>query len=248
MHCEPLGYVRSCFKQKFGIPRQPGLVPSARGFIEICPEYATAEAFEGLEQYSHIWLIFQFHQHADKPWQARVRPPRLGGRQKKGVFATRSPFRPNSIGLSVVRLESIEIAKAGIHLHVSGLDVLDATPVFDIKPYLPYVDVVAQAQGGFAAQAPQALMQVHFSAQAKTDLQALESNKANWFEKLIVEILQLDPRPAYQASDYGDKIYAMLLDEFDVRWQVRAGQQTHVVEIVSSDHRSDDFSGETVKT
>ncbi|MCU7960334.1 MAG: tRNA (N6-threonylcarbamoyladenosine(37)-N6)-methyltransferase TrmO [gamma proteobacterium symbiont of Bathyaustriella thionipta] len=232
MQCEPLGYVSSCFKQKFGIPRQPGLVPSARGFIEVCADFAKAEAFDGLEQYSHIWIIFQFHQQADKPWQARVRPPRLGGDRKKGVFATRSPFRPNSIGLSVVRLESIEIATGRVRLHVSGLDVLDATPVFDIKPYLPYVDAVQQAEGGFAAQAPQVLMQVHFSEQAKADLQMLESNKAIWFEKLIVEILQLDPRPAYQASDSGDKIYAMLLDEFDVRWQVRAQQQTHVVEIV----------------
>lgn len=153
----PIGVIRSCFRQKFGIPRQPRLVPAARATLELLPSYAQPEAVRGLEGFSHLWLLFVFHGIPAGHWQPTVRPPRLGGNQRMGVFATRSSFRPNPIGLSAVALERIEISAGRVVLHLAGVDVLDGTPVLDIKPYVPYADSIPEAVGGFANEAPGAV-------------------------------------------------------------------------------------------
>ena len=150
----PIGVIHSCFKEKFGIPRQPGLVPAARAVLELLPPYNRAEAVRGLEGFSHIWVSFVFHACLDAPWKPTVRPPRLGGNRRLGVFATRSTHRPNPIGLSAVELERIETGPGRVLLHLKGADLMDGTPVLDIKPYLPYSDVIPGATGGFAAEAP----------------------------------------------------------------------------------------------
>ncbi len=152
---EPIGYVRSCFREKFGTPRQPGLIPSATGEIVVHPPYHTPHAFTQLEQFSHIWVLFLFHQALRDEWKPRVRPPRLGGNQSLGVFASRSPFRPNNIGLSPLKLERIEYGERPGRLFVSGIDLLDGTPVLDIKPYVPYADALPEARNDIAdAAAP----------------------------------------------------------------------------------------------
>ncbi len=138
----PIGIVRSCFREKFGIPRQPGLAPAARATLELLPPHNQPAAVRGLEDFSHVWLVFVFHGVPASRWQPTVRPPRLGGNRRLGVFATRSPFRPNPIGLSVVALDRIVTGQGRVALHLSGVDVLDGTPVLDIKPYLPYADRV----------------------------------------------------------------------------------------------------------
>ena len=162
----PIGIIHSCFSEKFGIPRQPGLVPVARAILEMRPPYDRDEAVNGLETFSHLWIIFVFHANPKGKWQPTVRPPRLGGNRRLGVFATRSGFRPNPIGLSVVRLEGIRRYKNKLLLDLSGVDLLDRTPVLDIKPYLPYVDSVPDAIGGFADRRPASAVTVVFSDHA----------------------------------------------------------------------------------
>ena len=145
----PIAHIKSDFSSKFGIPRQSGLIDELESKIIFEKEYSVPEAFRGLEGYSHIWILWQFSECADKEWNPTVRPPRLGGNKRMGVFASRSPFRPNSIGLSCVKLVSIDETDEGITLTVSGADLLDGTPIFDIKPYLPYADSIPDAVGGF---------------------------------------------------------------------------------------------------
>lgn len=158
----PIGYIRSCFMEKFAIPRQPLLAPAARGTLELLPPFDQAEALEGLEQVSHIWLLFLFHQALEDKPRLKVRPPRLGGNRSLGVFATRATHRPNGIGQSVVRLEGFEAGR----LWLSGIDLLDGTPVLDIKPYVPYADAVADARNGIA-DAPPPGIAVEWSEQAR---------------------------------------------------------------------------------
>ena len=160
---EPVGVIHSCFKEKFGIPRQPGLAPDARAVLELLPPYNRAEAVRGLEGFSHVWLSFIFHACLGEPWKPTVRPPRLGGNRRLGVFATRSTHRPNPIGLSAVELEKIEAAPGRVLLHLKGVDLLDGTPVLDIKPYLPYSDNIPGALGGFAPEMPAAPFEVSFA-------------------------------------------------------------------------------------
>jgi tRNA-Thr(GGU) m(6)t(6)A37 methyltransferase TsaA len=222
--------MHSCFKEKFGVPRQPGLVKAAPGIIEFFPEYSREEAFRGLGAFSHIWVLFLFHQNLCEQWRPTVRPPRMGGNQRAGVFATRSPFRPNHIGMSVVALDRVEIAESRMLLHVSGIDLVEGTPVIDIKPYINYVDAIPNAKSGFAEEAPVRQLQVEFTPQAQQQCEQLAADYPD-LNELITQLLALDPRPAYTDED-DDKIYGMRLYDFDVKWRVR-GSKVFVLELAA---------------
>lgn len=213
-----IGVVRSCFTEKFGVPRQPGLVSEASGVVELLPPYDDAEAFRGLEGFSHVWLFWHFHAiRSTGDWQATVRPPRLGGNRRIGVFASRSPYRPNPIGLSVVRLDAIVRDGGKLKLYVKGLDLIDGTPVLDIKPYLPYTDAV-QASAGYAAAPPES-HPVRFAPALEGVLEGLHMNGYPGLKGLIVDTLGLDPRPAYQRDDRRE--YGMRLYDLDIIWKVQ---------------------------
>ncbi len=204
-----IGRVESCFTEKFGTPRQSGIVPSARGRVVFSDE-VPAGACRGLEEFSHLWLVFLFDQVGAEEERWFVRPPRLGGNEKKGVFATRSPFRPNRIGLSLVKLEAV----CADSLEVSGLDLVDGTGVLDVKPYLPYVEALSGARGGFTEEAP-AELEVVFS----------EGWAAEWSGDemlLIKQALAVDPRPAYH--DDPERIYGCMIAGKNVKWRVEEGR------------------------
>lgn len=220
---EAIGKVHSCYKEKFGIPRQPGLV-KVPASIEIFPSYARIEAFRELESFSHVWVVFVFHQSMRDSWKPTVRPPRLGGNERVGVFASRSMFRPNPIGLSVVELKAVYQQDKNIILDILGGDFLDGTPVLDIKPYLPYVDAIPEAVAGYANEAPSSKLDIIFSAEAMEQMQACSKQYPD-LEKIITTILQYDPRPAYQDKNVPQKEdYAMRLYEFDVKWRIKDNQ------------------------
>ncbi|SMF52092.1 tRNA-Thr(GGU) m(6)t(6)A37 methyltransferase TsaA [Alteromonadaceae bacterium Bs31] len=230
-----IGIVRSDYKQKFGIPRQAGLVPEARATLELIAPYNNPAAFEGLSECSHIWLQFIFHQSLQHEWRPKVRPPRLGGNKSVGVFATRAPVRPAAIGLSVVKLEKIELAK-GVSLHISGADLLDETPVLDIKPYLPYADSVPEAVNLIASAQPDVLP-VNFSPLAESQLAQYLDRVTN-LRCLVIQVLRQDPRPSYQRTD-SERVYAMQLNQLDIRWRYfdrGAGDEIEVMEIVPFPH------------
>jgi tRNA (adenine37-N6)-methyltransferase len=212
-----IGIIHSCFKEKFGIPRQPGLAPLAKARLELLAPYNEPTAVEGLENVSHIWVQFVFHENAVEGWKPKVRPPRLGGNQSLGVFATRSPVRPSPIGLSVVKLDAIETANGLVVLHLSGVDFLDATPVLDIKPYVPYVDQVADAVNPIASVAPD-LKKVTIPDIWQRFCQDYQSTTSVPLAELITQVLQQDPKPAYQQPD-SERIYGMKLLDLDVRWR-----------------------------
>jgi tRNA-Thr(GGU) m(6)t(6)A37 methyltransferase TsaA len=216
-----IGTIHSCFKEKFGIPRQAGLVPEAPATITFHPEFANADAVRELDRFSHIWIIFLFHQAITDERPVMVRPPRLGGNRKVGVFASRSPFRPNPIGMSAVRLHRIEKTDRGPVLHIGGIDLLDQTPVLDIKPYIPYSDIISDAQGGFAPDAPEPVFSVSFAEEAEKRLQNLEKKFPD-IRAIIVKMLEKDPRPAYKAAkEQADgKILGIRLFDVDVKWVV----------------------------
>jgi len=217
---EPIGIVHSCFKQKFGIPRQAGLAPEAEGRLEILPPYNRPEAFHRLEEFSHVWLSFVFHATLREGWSPMVRPPRLGGQQKVGVFASRSPFRPNPIGLSVCELRAVDISTDGISLRLGGIDLLDGTPVLDIKPYLPYADALPQAQGGYSQPASPGDIPLHFSAAAEETLQAMGTTQANHLRRLLQQILREDPRPAYLQENSSQREFGVRLYRYNIRWRI----------------------------
>lgn len=208
----PIGFVRSCFKEKFAIPRQPQLAPAARGVLELVPPFDQAEAVQGLEQVSHVWLLFLFHQALEDKPRLKVRPPRLGGNQSLGVFATRSTHRPNGIGQSVVRLEKVEAGR----LWLSGIDLLDGTPVLDIKPYVPYADRVEDASNRIAEAAP-ALIQVEWEDAALIQAQEHQARLDQPLVALIEQCLAQDPRPAYQEPG-PERRYGARLWDVDVHW------------------------------
>jgi tRNA-Thr(GGU) m(6)t(6)A37 methyltransferase TsaA len=219
----PIGFVSSCYKEKFGIPRQPGLVNSAKSRL-ILNDVFTEESVRGLEGFSHIWLQFIFHETQEQGWKPMVRPPRLGGNQKVGVFASRSTFRPNPVGLSVVELEKIEIKQSTVVLLLRGCDLLDGTPILDIKPYLTYVDSIPDAKGGFATDKPENMAKVFFSKESELQCKQASVRLGENIKNLVTEILQYDPRPSYQRScqnnDFKrERIYAMKLHDFDLKWQ-----------------------------
>ncbi|MCK5804682.1 MAG: tRNA (N6-threonylcarbamoyladenosine(37)-N6)-methyltransferase TrmO [Lentisphaeria bacterium] len=229
---EPVGIIRSCFSDKFGTPRQSGLTPAATGTLELLPPYDQPETVRGLEGFSHLWLVFVFHQCAEKGWHPTVRPPRLGGNQRLGVFATRSPFRPNSLGLSAVRLLGVD-TNGGVRLRLGGLDLIDGTPVLDAKPYVAYADSLPQAKCGFATDPPAPLLKVSFSEEADEAVEALDSSHPN-LRQLVEEVIRLDPRPAYRQGDETDRVYGMVLHGLEIRWSV-AGDTAFVTSIGGKD-------------
>lgn len=215
-HFPAIGIIHSCFKEKFGIPRQPGLVPLARAQLEFLPPYNDPAAMEGLTDCSHIWIQFVFHANRREAWKPKVKPPRLGGNKSRGVFATRSPVRPSPIGLSVVKLEGIRQDCGKLWLELSGVDLLDGTPVLDIKPYVPYVDCVTEAVNDFAA-APPIPISVELTPTAVTLCAEYHRIHGVDLQSLITQILQQDPRPPYQQPE-PERIYGMRLLDLDVRW------------------------------
>jgi len=221
----PIGVIHSPYKEKFGIPRQPSLVPAARITLELVAPFDQADAVRGLEAFSHVWISFVFHQTAARGWTPLVRPPRLGGNAKVGVFASRSTHRPNPLGLSLVELLGIDTSN-GVRLLLGGADLLDGTPVLDIKPYIPFVEARPAAQGGFVDGPPPALA-VSWSVQARADL-AAASEAPDGFAELIEQVLAQDPRPAYQ--DDPQRIYGVRLYSYDVRFRV-TDQGAQVLEI-----------------
>ncbi|MES9970137.1 MAG: tRNA (N6-threonylcarbamoyladenosine(37)-N6)-methyltransferase TrmO [Candidatus Thiodiazotropha sp.] len=227
----PIGIIHSCFKEKFGIPRQSRLIAEAEARLEILPPYNREEAFRELADYSHIWLMFVFHGSPRGDWKPTVRPPRLGGNQRVGVFASRSPIRPNPIGLSVVELVKLDLSKHGVTLHLAGIDILDGTPVLDIKPYLPYVDAVPDAESGYAPEAPGESIELSYSAAAQTALEQMPAEEARHLRQLIQGILQNDPRPAYMDEAKRNQ-FGMRLYDFNIRWEIRGGA-FHVTELRS---------------
>lgn len=220
----PIAYVRSPYPQKFGVARQPGLVPAATAVIELLPEF-TADCIRGLAGFDYIWLQFVFHAVLDEGWSPLVRPPRLGGSRKMGVFATRSPHRPNHLGLSLLKLEAVTSAHP-VRLQVSGADLIDGTPVLDIKPYIPFVEAKPDAQSGFVVGAPPQLL-VHWSDQAQKQCQQLGLDH-NWV-LLAEQSIAQDPRPAYQNDP--QRLYSMRLHQTDVQFRIDH-QQAWIVALV----------------
>ena len=208
----PIGFVRSCFKEKFAIPRQPQLAPAARGVLELVPPFDQPHAVEGLSQVSHIWLLFMFHQALEVEPRLRVRPPRLGGNRMVGVFATRATHRPNGIGQSVVRLDGIERGR----LHLSGIDLLDGTPVLDIKPYVPYADSVMGAHNELASEAPM-LIAVRWTDESLAQAHTEGLRLGEPLKDLVEQCLAQDPRPAYQVP-VAERRYGTRLWDVEVQW------------------------------
>ena len=204
--------IHTDFPTKFGIPRQSGIVASLQGTIVFEPDYRNAEAVRGLEDFSHLWLIWEFSEAKREDWSPTVRPPRLGGNVRKGVFATRSPFRPNPIGLSSVKLEKVEIdPKLGPVLHVSGADLMDGTPIYDIKPYIAYTDSHPEAVSGFATKPAEYLLEVDIPEEL---LQKIPESQ----RESLIAVLQHDPRPQYQ--DDPERVYGMAFGGMEIKFKV----------------------------
>lgn len=205
--------MKSDFPTKFGIPRQSGLVDQLRSTIVFEPEYRNPDALRGLEDFSHLWIIWQFSEAVRQGWSPTVRPPRLGGNTRMGVFATRSPFRPNNLGLSCVRLLDVEhTEKYGTVLHVGGADLMDGTPIFDVKPYIPYSDCKPDASGGFTDQAADFLLTVDFPEELLGKLPEQKREAA-------IGVLSHDPRPSYQKNE--ERVYGLTFAGFNIRFMVR---------------------------
>ena len=209
--------IHTDFPTKFGIPRQSGIIDSLQGHIVFEPEYHNVEAVRGLEEFSHIWLLWEFSEAVRDDWSPTVRPPRLGGNVRKGVFATRSPFRPNPIGLSSVKLEKVEIdPQQGPILYVSGADLMDGTPIYDIKPYIAYTDSHPDAVSGFATTPAEYLLEVVFPEDL---LQQVPENQ----RRSLIEVLAHDPRPQYH--DDPERVYGMAFGGMEIKFKV---DKTHL--------------------
>ena len=208
-----IAVMHSDFPTKFGIPRQSGLAEALQSTIVFEPAYRNPEALRGIEGFSHLWILWQFSQAVRQDWSPTVRPPRLGGNTRMGVFATRSPFRPNAIGLSCVRLLSVEHTQdMGTVLHIGGADLMDGTPILDIKPYIPYCDAHPEAMGGFTQDAGDYLLEVDFPENLK---QRLPAEK----QEAICQVLSHDPRPSYHKDS--DRVYGLSFAGFDIRFRVK---------------------------
>lgn len=227
---KPIGVARSPFREKFGIPRQANLVKAARTVIKLNDDPDLASALEGLDGFSHLWVLWMFHAHDAKHWKPSIRPPRLGGRERVGVLASRSPHRPNPIAISVLEIESIDRkAEKGAEITLFGGDLLDGTPVLDVKPYLPYTDSVPGARAGWAEEEiPR--YPVEFTERAREDLSRHKGVPSD-LERLVVEMLAIDPRPSFQKRKWPiggreaeGKEFGILIAGFDVHWKVREGR------------------------
>lgn len=219
---QPIATMRSDFPTKFGIPRQSGLVESLHSTIVFEQEYRNPDALRGLNEFSHLWILWQFSEAVRSEWSPTVRPPRLGGNTRIGVFATRSPFRPNHIGLSCVKLIGLEQTKdCGTVIHVSGADLMDGTPILDIKPYIPYSDAHPDALSGFTANADDFLLDVDFPAELLEKLPADKRSAA-------VNVLSHDPRPSYHSDP--ERVYGLPFAGFDIRFVV-IGKKLNVIEV-----------------
>lgn len=219
---KPIAFMHSDFNSKFGIPRQSGLVEQLRSTIVFAPEFRNPDALRGIEDFSRLWIIWQFSEAVRQGWSPTVRPPRLGGNTRMGVFATRSPFRPNNLGLSCVTLLGVERTESyGTVLHVGGADLMDGTPIFDIKPYIPYADAFPDAKGGFTTGAGEYLLEVNFPEEL---LSRLPEDKRD----AAIGVLSHDPRPSYQKDT--DRVYGLRFAGFDIRFSVKDSILT-VVEV-----------------
>ena len=221
MKIEPIAKIYTDFDNKFGVPRQSTLVEELKGKIVFEKEYAVSEAVRGLEDFSHIWIIWEFDKAKSDTWHPTVRPPRLGGNERVGVFATRSPFRPNSLGLSCVKLDKVAIENNCPALYVSGVDMVNGTPIYDIKPYLPYVDSHSDATGGFADEKKDYALQVQDNAHL---LDKLGKDK----QTAVIKILQSDPRPSYQNDE--ERVYGFTFGGYEIKFKVNGSFLT-VVEV-----------------
>lgn len=226
-----IGKVSSPYGEKFAIPRQPGLVDAAKGTITLINEANNLDLLRGIEQFSHIWVIFIFHGTQAQGWKPLVRPPRLGGNVKLGVLASRSTFRPNPIGMSVVKLDRVSTVQGNVVLSISGLDLLDGTPVIDIKPYIPYSDAIIDAQAGFAQTAPSTELTIHFCETAMHDLVSYQQACPD-LRQLIEQVLAQDPRPAYKRQKPDEKIYGMKLEQYSIKWHMTSLADIEVIRIL----------------
>ncbi|EKO3388909.1 tRNA (N6-threonylcarbamoyladenosine(37)-N6)-methyltransferase TrmO [Vibrio fluvialis] len=220
---EPIAVIESPYKEKFAVPRQPRLVPSATARVKLLGESNCPEAVRGIEQFSHLWLLFLFDQNLQAGWKPTVRPPRLGGNERIGVLASRSTFRPNGIGMSAVELRGVSKQGDQIYLDLGSVDLVDGTPIIDIKPYIPYSDSIADAQGGYAEAEPEQA-EVTFSAAALETLQRLPDGQVQ--QAVIGEVLAQDPRPAYKKNKPDMKEYAVNLYDLNVKFMVNGNLVT----------------------
>lgn len=212
---QPVAIIHTPYKEKFSVPRQANLVQDGTGVVELLPPYNSPEAVRGLEQFSHLWLIFQFDQIPMGKWQPTVRPPRLGGNQRVGVFASRATHRPNPLGLSKVELRRVECENGKVLLHLGAVDLVDGTPIFDIKPYLAYADSEPDAISGFAQSKPEVKLQVVWREKAKSAVQKIAKFQPH-FQRFVSDVLQQDPRPAYQQGQISERIYGVNLADYNV--------------------------------
>ncbi len=215
---QPIGRINSCYVEKFGIPRQPGLVTKAEATVEMISPYDRIEMFKELEQFSHIWIVFQFNDVIEEGWRPTVRPPGLGGQLRVGVFASRSPHRPNNIGISAVKLLRITQSESSLKLDIEGGDFLDGTPVLDIKPYVPFADCINKAHGGYSAKGISAI-DVSFSDGATVFCKKYYNQTGRNLAGVIEQVLHQDPRPANQRARKVN--YGMQLWDVNIRWKVK---------------------------
>lgn len=218
---EAIATAKSPYQEKFAIPRQPNLVSAAKGQVVLTGDANHSDLVRDIEQFSHIWLLFVFHGTQEQGWKPLVRPPRLGGNVKTGVLATRSTFRPNPIGMSVVKLDKVTTYNKQTILHISGLDLLNNTPILDIKPYVPYSDAIDDADGGFAQAPPQSAIKIDFNEQAKGFIKEQQQDKKQPTPELalfIEQVLKQDPRPAYKQGKTDDNVYGMALYDLNIQW------------------------------
>lgn len=223
----PIGYIQSCFKEKFGVARQSMMIPQARGLLKFNPDPAYRNSLQNLAEFSHLWIIFVFHKNIEKGWRPLITPPRIDAPKQVGVFASRSPHRPNPIGMSVVKIEGLDFsAPGGIELHLSGLDILDGAPVLDIKPYLPFADSFSDANPGWASRSIQKY-RVEFSPESARFIKESGARYHPDLQALLQQMLELDPRPTSQrrrssieADEAEGLVFAFRIFDFDVKWQI----------------------------